>query len=102
MRPAVALSLALVVWVLNSSAQAHEGGTHSRGTVKEITADRLVLTTTDGTSVTVALAPGTRILRGHEAIRASDVHPGERAVVHAATREGKLEATEVKVAASPK
>ncbi len=102
MRPAAVLSLALIVWVLNPSAQAHEGGTHSRGTVKEISADRLVLTTTEGASVTVALAPDTRILRGQEAIQPSDVHPGERAVVHSAMREGRLEAREVKLAASPK
>ncbi len=102
MRLAAALPLLLAAWVLGPSAQAHEGGTHARGTVKEITADRLVLTTTEGASVTVAMAPGTRILRGREAIRASEVHPGERAVVHAATRDGRLEATEVMVAAPSK
>jgi hypothetical protein len=101
MRVAAALALALATCLLGT-AQAHEGGTHSRGTVKEITADRLVLTTAEGANVTVAMAPDTRILRGQQAIRASDVRPGERAVVHAATREGRLQATEVMVAPSPK
>ncbi len=92
--------LVLAAALSTSSAQAHEGGTHARGTVKEITADRLVLATPEGTSVAFAVQPDTRILRGDHAIRASDVRAGERAVVHAMTRQGRLEATEVMVAAA--
>ncbi len=102
MRIPIALPSWLVVaaCLLTSSAQAHEGGTHSRGTVEEITADRIVLATPEGKSVTIVLDPDTRILRGDHVIRPSDVRPGERAVVHAASRQGKLAATEVMVAAA--
>lgn len=102
MRIAPASFLVLAAWLAGASALAHEGGSHPRGTVKEITADRIVLTTPEGASVTVAMAPDTRILRGHRLIGAAEVRPGERAVVHAATHGGKLEATEVMVAEAPK
>ena len=98
MRKGMILTVALAGWLAGASAYAHEGGAHSRGTVKEITADRIVLTTTEGKSITVAMTPDTRIVQGHRTIRAVDVRPGERAVVHAATHDGKLEATEVMVA----
>jgi len=102
MRKTTILTVALAGWLVGAHAYAHQGATHSRGTVKEITADRIVLTTTEGTSVVVAIAPDTRIFRGHRAIRPADVHPGERAVVHAASHGGKLEAIEVTVAESAK
>ncbi len=97
-----ATTFLLLACLAGVPALAHEGGAHSRGTVKEITADRLVLTTTGGEDVTVAMMPDTRILRDHRTIRATDIHPGERAVVHAAPRGGRLEATAVMVADAPK
>jgi hypothetical protein len=102
MRIATTTVLMLVGWLAGATALAHEGGTHARGTVKEITADRIVIATAGGADVTVALGPETRLLRGHKAISTAEVHPGERAVVHAATHDGKLEATEVMVAEQPK
>lgn len=96
---AVRLSLLVVVaWVAAAGALAHEGGAHAKGTVKEITAGRVVLTTTEGKELSVALVSGTRVVRGHRAISPADVHPGERAVVHATRRADQLEATEVRVA----
>ncbi len=95
----VRLSLLVVIaWLAAARALAHEGGAHARGTVKEITADRLVLTTTSGGEVSVALVPGTQFVRGNRGISAADVHPGERAVIHASKHGERLEATEVMVA----
>jgi hypothetical protein len=102
MRKKTMFTVALAGWLVAASAYAHEGGSHSRGTVKEITDDRIVLSTTQGASVTVAIAPDTRFVRGHRTIRAADVRPGERVVVHAANHDGKLEATEVMVAETAK
>jgi hypothetical protein len=90
--------LALLAWLAGGRALAHEGGAHAKGTVKEISADRLVLATTAGTEVSVALVSGTQIVRGRHAIAVTDVHPGERAVVHASKRGDRLEATEVMLA----
>jgi hypothetical protein len=102
MRKLMTPGLVLAGWLLGASAEAHEGGAHSLGTVKEIAADRIVLGTKDGKEVVFPMTAGTRIVRGHQPIRPADVHPGERAVVHATTRDGKLEAVEVRVAEGPK
>ncbi len=102
MRKRMVVVVALVGSLLGAKAQAHEGGVHSRGTVKEITADRLVLLTAEGKSVSVAMDAETRIVRGDHTITPAEVRPGERAVVHAASRDGKLEAIEVMVAAGPR
>lgn len=97
---AVRLSLlVMVAWLAGAVALAHEGGAHAKGTVKAVTADRLVLTTTGGEELSVVLVSGTRISRGHRDISAADVHPGERAVVHASRHGEQLEATAVMVAA---
>ncbi len=102
MRKTTIVMVALAGWLVGARAGAHEGGMHERGTVKEVAADRIVLATTEGTSVTIAILPDTHIFRGHRAIRPADIHPGERAVVHAASHDGKMEATEVMVADTAK
>ncbi|BDG02405.1 DUF5666 domain-containing protein [Anaeromyxobacter oryzae] len=83
--------------LIGGSALAHEGGAHVRGVVKEISAERLVVDTPSGEAVTVALTPETRITRGTVTIHAADVHPGDRAVVHAKRGAGQLQATDVKL-----
>jgi hypothetical protein len=95
------LSLALAGSLLGAVAQAHEGGAHARGTVKEISAERIVLTTAQGAEVAIPMAPSTRILRGKKSIQAAEVRLGERAVVHAASRDGKLEAEVVMLGVAP-
>lgn len=104
MRVGTTTILVLGAWLLAASAHAHEGGLHSRGIVKEITPDRLVLASTTGAEVGVALVPRTRVLRGKRTIPAAEIEQGERAVVHAARTDAGLEATEVRLAerASPR
>ncbi len=93
----VKLPAALLAAALAGAAPAHEGGAHARGTVKEIAADHIVVAVPGGADVRVALLPGTQVLRGREPVPVSDVRAGERVVVHAVRRDGKLEATEVMV-----
>jgi hypothetical protein len=98
----IGMVLAMVVWLVGTAALAHEGGAHTRGTVKEITADRIVVVTTDEKEVVVALGAETRILRGQRVIGPTDVRPGERVIVHSTTHDGELEATRVMVAEAVK
>jgi hypothetical protein len=93
--------LVLASGLLGVAAQAHEGGTHAKGTVKAITAEQIVVTTA-GADLAIALTPQTQVLRGHRQVPVTEVHPGERVVVHAAARGGKLKATEVRVAEEAK
>jgi hypothetical protein len=90
-------AVVVVTVLIGGSALAHEGGKHVRGIVKEVSAERLVLTTADGEEVSVVLEPDTRITRGTTVVHASDVHSGDRAVVHAKPAGGRLQATEVKL-----
>ena len=92
----------LVAALLAGPVRAHEGGTHARGVVKEISGERIVLTTSEGKPLTIALGPETRIIRGNEAVSVEAVRPGERAVVHARRKAGQLEATHVKLGSAKK
>jgi hypothetical protein len=88
--------------LVGAPALAHEGGKDARGVVKTITSQELVVTTTGGVDLKVAIVGDTEILRGTKSVPARDVHPGERVVVHAAPREGRLEAGLVNLAAKHK
>jgi hypothetical protein len=101
MRKVVHGAIAAVA-LLAGVARAHEDGVHARGVVKEITAERIVVATADGKATPFALGPETKILRGKDSVAADAVRPGERAVVHASRKGGRLEATEVKLGPAKK
>lgn len=100
MRRVTISSILVVAWLLGPTALAHEGGVHAKGVVQEVTSEQLMLHTTDGKMVTLPLTSQTHIMRGGRMIKASDIEPGERAVVHSASRKGRLVATEVRVSAA--
>lgn len=79
-------------------AAGHEGGLDARGTIKQIGPDEIVLSTTQGKDQAYALGPDTKFRRGAAPARREDVHPGERAVVHARRDGEKLRATEIRLA----
>ncbi len=88
----------LAASLVASPALAHGSAEHMMCTVRGASAERLELRTQDGKEVTVQLAPSTQIRRGAAAAQASDVHEGDRVVVHARKRDGHLVASEVKLA----
>jgi len=92
---AVLLSLALLPRVL-----AHEGGRHVKGTIKEVTAERLVLTDAAGKDVTFAVTRSTEFYRAGKPVGREDAKPGARAVVHGAAGGGTT-AAEVMLGAAP-
>ena len=81
-------------------AAGHEGGLDARGTIKQIGPDEVVLSTAQGKEQAYALGPDTKFRRGTAPARREDVHPGERAVVHARRDGEKLRATEIRLAPS--
>lgn len=86
----------LALALIGGAVRAHEGGTHARGVVKEISAERIVLTS-EGKPLAFKLGPETRILRGSERVPPEAVRAGERAIVHARRNAGQLEATDVRL-----
>lgn len=93
--------LLLAAW-LPGPALAHEGGTHAKGTVHQVSASGIMLQTPEGKMVTLPVGQQTHVMRGDKVIELTDIKPGERAVVHAMTHDGKLEATEIRVAGASK
>jgi uncharacterized protein DUF5666 len=79
-------------------ALAHEGGNHAKGTVHEITADRIVVTSQLGKDAVFTLAPETTFERGNAPARREDVKVGERVVVHGKHAGNREVATIVKLA----
>lgn len=95
---AVALAAGAALLLLPAVPLAHAGGHDARGTVKELTEERIVLTTVQGREEAFLLGEDTRFERGHAPARREDVRVGERAVVHG-RRDGKdLRATTVRLA----
>lgn len=79
-------------------AGGHGAGFHARGTIKEIAADRVVLTATDGKDQAYAVGPDTKFVRGEALARREGVRAGERAVIHARRAGGELRALEIHLA----
>lgn len=79
-------------------AAGHEGGLDARGTIKEVRADEVVLSTTQGKDQAYVLGPDTKFRRGAAPARREDIRAGERAVVHARRDGDKLHATEIRLA----
>lgn len=95
---AVVLTMALAV---PTSAFGHEGGHRVYGSVKEITADRLVVSDEHGKDTVFVLSPGTRIFRDHKPTTWEKVKVGERVVVKGTDASGRMEATSVNLGAAP-
>ena len=70
---AVLLTLALAL-----PALAHEGGHTAYGVVREVSAERLVITDEHGKDAAFALTAGTQYLRDHKAIPRENVRAGDR------------------------
>ncbi len=89
------LLTACAVVLAASSAWAHGGGMHAKGTLKSVSADRIVLQTAEGEKA-FQVTPGTQFLKGSSPATAAELHPGDRAVVHARGAGGTPEAIQVR------
>ena len=89
--------LILTLGLFAGAAYAHNGMEHVMGTVTAITDSSVSVKTMNGTVQTVVIASDTKFLKGDAAIPIKDIKVGDRVVIHAAEKEGKLVAAEVKV-----
>jgi|SRR6266496_3392770 len=90
------LMVCVIALAAPGSAWAHGGGIHAKGTLKSVSADRIVLQTAEGEKA-FKVTPSTQFLNGSAPATATDLHPGDRAVVHARGAEGTPEATATQV-----
>ena len=82
-------------------ALAHEGGHHVKGVIKEVSAQRLVVTDQAGNDVTFAITDGTEFFRQKKAVKREDAKTGERVAVHGEMAGAAVNATEVMLAGAP-
>ena len=92
-------AMAVVGALVASSALAHESGGRATGTIEGVTADRIVVRTSDGHEVAYAVTPATRFLKGDKQVRLEDVRVGQRAVVHGKRAGDAMQAVQVKIGA---
>jgi Cu/Ag efflux protein CusF len=85
-----------VIFVFSMMAFAHGKQQKFMGTVKEISANQIVITTTDGRIRNIETGPETKFLNGGQPAKASDLAIGERVVIEADEHGGKLIAEKVK------
>ena len=98
----VLLSMVVLVMLAAPAARAHEGHAHKiMGTIASVRADRLDIKATDGKTASVVLNNKTKILRGSDSVKTTDLKVGERIVATAMEQKNKtMLATELRVAAS--
>ena len=92
----------LISMTIAPPALAHEGGHSAYGVVKEVTAERLVVTDEHGKDMTFELTPGTKFFRDHKAIERGKAVVGDRVVVKGKDVSGRMEASNVELGAAQK
>lgn len=98
------LSLVLAIALTAGVALAHGDKKHVIGTVEKLTADAVIVKTTEGKSVEVKLVAATSyVVVGADKVakpaRVTDLHVGDRVVIHATPKGDTLEAAEVRFSA---
>jgi hypothetical protein len=78
--------------LLATAALAHGGMEHVIGTVSAVSDHSITVKTTAGDTKEIGVNTATKFMRGQTAVGLSDVHVGDRVVIHATKREDKLEA----------
>lgn len=74
--------VAVAALLVGSTALAHGGAEHVMGAVKSVTADALVVSTAHGTR-SFRVTDRTSVVKDGSASALTEVHPGDRVVVHA-------------------
>lgn len=87
----------MLLLFLSSAALAHGGMEHVMGIVSAVSDHSITVTTTVGDSKEVSVNGSTKFVRGQEVVGLSDVHVGDRVVIHAAKHGEKLDAAQVQL-----
>lgn len=95
MKRILATLVALVLMV--GSAYAHNGMEHVMGTVASLADGSITVTTTDGKTQAVAVTGDTKYSNTSGTITLKDIKVGDRVVIHATKKDGKLVAATVQV-----
>lgn len=89
--------LVLAIFALAATAFAHGDMEHILGTVTAISDHSLTVKTPKGEVKEVEVDKTTKVVRAEQGITLSDVHVGDRVVIHARKHDDKLQAAEVRL-----
>ena len=78
-------------------ALAHEGHKHIKGKVTAINGQEMTVQLEDGTKATVAVQSDTKLMKGDDDVKLSDVKVGDGVLVHGAEKDGKIQAEEIRI-----
>ena len=87
----------LAIFLMVGIAYAHNGMQHVMGTVVSMTSTSITVKTMNGKTQTVDVDANTKYSERSRAITMQDLKAGDRVVIHAAKKEGKLVAATVEV-----
>jgi hypothetical protein len=83
--------------LLTTAALAHGGMEHVIGTVSAVSDHAITVKTTAGETKEVGVDDSTKFMRGQTSASISDVHIGDRVVIHATKHDEKLHGAEVQL-----
>ncbi len=92
--------LVLAILALAATAFAHGDMEHILGTVTAISDHSLTVKTPKGEVKEVEVDKTTKVIRAEQGISLSEVHVGDRVVIHARKHDDKLLAAEVRLAST--
>jgi hypothetical protein len=95
------MAAGLIFLAVATSAVAHEGAPHVKGTIKEVTAERLVVAQPSGKLAEFKVTKATEFYREKKPVAWSEAKPGERVVVHGAHEASTPTAAVVMLGAAP-
>ena len=90
--------LVLAILALTATAFAHGDMEHVLGTVTAITDHSVTVKTPKGEVMEVEVDKTTKVVQSERSISLSDIHVGDRVVIHARKHDDKLMAAEVRLA----
>ena len=96
------LSLVAALVFLTGMALAHGNERHIMGTVSKVNGTTITVTTEKGQHLEVRILPETKFTKHGAVIGVKDVKHGDRIVIHATEKEGRLTAQTVQVGNEPK
>jgi len=97
----IVLALASAL-ALPSALLAHEGhGVKKMGTITMAAPDHLMMKTTDGKEITIAVNGKTTVVKGKTALTLADLKEGMRIVARVATAKAPFTASEIMVGSTP-
>ncbi len=93
---------ALAALLCSTVVHAHEGRPHLMGTVAAIDANQIVVQTTEGKSLSVAVDQNTKYRQGDAAAVATDLKVGDRVVLEVTSSGAGQTASEIRFAPAGK